>query len=143
MDSRDLAALRRSPWEKIDQKRMIGTIWLDLGYDRGDDEGGEQLVEVPLKFDVCPLCDGRGSHVNPSIDAHGLSAEDFAEDPDFADDYFRGAYDQPCNECGGQRVVPVPDPERVDAKLMTKIQAAEQAACDYASECYHERMMGY
>lgn len=57
-------------------------------------------------FAVCPTCEGRGSHVNPGIDAEGLSAEDFAEDPDFEESYFRGDYDVPCAECGGARVVP-------------------------------------
>lgn len=57
-------------------------------------------------FAVCPTCEGRGSHVNPSIDSQGLSAEDFDEDPDFREDYFSGAYDVPCAECRGNRVVP-------------------------------------
>ena len=72
------------------------------------DDGGEKESKVSSRgaFAVCPTCEGKGSHVNPSIDAHGLSSEDFAEDPDFAEDYFSGAYDVPCAECGGQRVVP-------------------------------------
>ena len=38
-----------------------------------DDEGDDVEVDVPVKFGVCPTCDGKGSHVNPSIDAGGLS----------------------------------------------------------------------
>ena len=57
------------------------------------------------QFAVCPTCDGNGTHVNPSIDAHGLSREDFDGDPDFEESYFAGDYDVSCAECGGQRVV--------------------------------------
>jgi hypothetical protein len=54
---------------------------------------------------VCPVCKGEGTTVNPNIDAHGLTAEDFREDPDFAEEYMSGAYDIVCNGCVGMRVV--------------------------------------
>lgn len=57
------------------------------------------------KYQVCPVCEGEGKTVNPSIDAHGLTAEDFREDPDFANDYKNGMYDMTCAACNGQRVV--------------------------------------
>lgn len=50
---------------------------------------------------ICPACEGDGHCVNPNIDAHGLTAEDFAEDPDFAEDYFSGVYDVQCRACEG------------------------------------------
>ena len=50
---------------------------------------------------ICPACEGEGKTVNPSIDANGLTAEDFADDPDFADDYRNGRYDVACRACGG------------------------------------------
>jgi cytochrome c5 len=56
-------------------------------------------------YQVCPVCEGEGKTVNPNIDANGLTAEDFAEDPDFAEDYRSGVYDITCNACHGQRVV--------------------------------------
>lgn len=54
---------------------------------------------------VCPVCDGEGKTVNPSIDAHGLTDEDFREDPDFAEDYRSGIYDITCAACHGMRVL--------------------------------------
>jgi hypothetical protein len=51
------------------------------------------------------VCEGEGTTVNPNIDAHGLTYEDFQEDPDFAEDYKSGMYDITCNGCHGQRVV--------------------------------------
>lgn len=57
------------------------------------------------KYRVCPTCEGTGTTVNPNVDAHGLTAEDFYDDPDFAEDYRSGIYDIPCNACRGLRVV--------------------------------------
>lgn len=50
---------------------------------------------------ICTVCDGDGTTVNPAIDGNGLSAEDFHEDPDFAEDYMSGVYDISCRACGG------------------------------------------
>jgi hypothetical protein len=57
------------------------------------------------EYQLCPVCRGRGTTVNPNIDCNGLTAEDFAEDPDFAESYFSGMYDQTCAACNGMRVV--------------------------------------
>lgn len=50
---------------------------------------------------ICPACHGEGTCVNPNIDANGLTAEDFAEDPDFAEEYRSGTYDVSCAACNG------------------------------------------
>lgn len=71
--------------------------------------------DSPFKWVVCDLCDGRGTVVNPAIDADGLTAEDFADDPDFADDYRSGVYDIQCPRCGGRTTIP--EPEASDAEL--------------------------
>ena len=42
-----------------------------------------------------------GTMVNPSIDAGGLSYDDFYGDPDFEEDYFSGRYDVQCSACHG------------------------------------------
>lgn len=80
-----------------------------------EDESGEGDVEVdiPTCFEVCPRCEGRGTHTNPAIDGHGISAEEMHEDPDFAEDYMRGVYDVQCYECDGLRVVEMPDEDRM------------------------------
>jgi hypothetical protein len=65
----------------------------------------KQTSKRKTKWVVCPACLGEGKTVNPNIDAHGLTAEDFFEDPDFAEDYRSGVYDQTCLACCGQRVV--------------------------------------
>ena len=68
-------------------------------------EDGTEL-ELPMKYEVCPVCEGKGKHVNPAIDAGGLS-EEMMEDEEFLDGYAGGVYDVPCNRCEGKRVVPV------------------------------------
>jgi len=56
-------------------------------------------------FILCPVCEGRGVTVDPSVDAHGLTRTDFANDPEFERDYFSGMYDITCRACKGRRVV--------------------------------------
>lgn len=53
------------------------------------------------KWLICPVCEGEGKTVNPSIDANGLTNKDFAEDPEFAEDYASGRYDICCRACNG------------------------------------------
>ena len=74
-------------------------------------------ILLPSKRIVCPQCDGTGKHVNPSIDGHGLTSEDFAEDPDFAESYFSGAYDVRCELCNGNNVIDEIDENACKTKL--------------------------
>jgi len=101
----------------------------------------EVEVEVRAIFEVCGTCDGKGSHVNPSIDCGGLSREDFDEDPDFAEDYFSGRHDVTCNACRGRRVYPTiaPDVDPVIVKALDD-RARDEAA--YRAECAAEARMG-
>jgi hypothetical protein len=103
----------------VDKSRKVAHITL-----LRDDE--EQDVEVPVRYEVCPTCEGQGSHVNPSVDCDGLTAEDFAEDPDFAEDYVSGCYDVPCYECSGQRVIAVIDEDRCDKEILEKWRQQEK-----------------
>jgi hypothetical protein len=90
--------------------------------------------EHPAKFEVCGLCGGRGSHVNPSIDSHGLSNDDFAEDPDFKEAYFSGAYDVPCACCQGKRVELVPSKAEGREALADVANAAAEIQAEYEAE---------
>lgn len=78
-----------------------------------DDDGYDAERELPTKWEVCDVCQGRGVHVNPSIDCNGLTADDFADDPDLAEDYLRGVYDVPCNQCHGRTTVLAVDWDRL------------------------------
>ncbi len=97
-------------------------------------------IEIPARYEVCETCDGRGTHVNPSIDRRGISAREMHEDPDFADDYRRGTYDVQCNECAGRRVVLVPvDEDHPGCAIMRDRGEADYA---YDAECEAERRFG-
>ena len=128
MDRRDT---NHKWYHHFDKERMI------ISWEGGDGE----TVEIKAQYEVCGTCDGKGKHVNPSIDAHGISAEEFAEDPDFAEDYFRGRYDIPCNECHGERVVPVvSDDESEENKKRAQDKMDDWYA--YQQEIDYERRMG-
>lgn len=133
MDSRHIAALMEPWWTTLDRQRMTATVALD----------DERIVTVSFKYEVCRLCGGRGSHVNPSIDADGLTADDFANDPDFEESYFRGDYDVTCNACHGDRVVPEIDPERCDLTVLKAVHDKQAAEYDHACQSAIEREMGY
>lgn len=125
----------RDKWyHSFDSRSMTITIE-EAGVD------GEDLV-VPVRYEVCDVCEGKGMHVNPSIDSHGISPEEFAEDPDFAESYFRGDYDQPCNECGGQRVVPVIDESRTTPEQIKAVNDHIDDLAQYRAEVEAERRMG-
>ncbi len=125
-DSRSRAGRARKWYDSFDESTMTAevTVWGD------DDE--ECFVTMPAKFEVCNLCSGTGSHVNPSIDSGGLSSDDFYDDPDFAEDYCSGRHDVTCYECGGQRVTPEIDMGRLDAFQKEVLKELEQRAQDDA-----------
>lgn len=89
----------------------------------------------PTRMIVCPTCRGRGRHVNPAIDSHGISSEDEAwHDEEFWSGYYSGAYDVSCHECGGRNVVEEPDEERMTAEQMSEWIA-------YVEDIYEDRAM--
>ncbi len=110
MDRRDTARDRRW-WNSIDESKMTANVTVRTEDDCEEDK------DVPIEFKVCPCCDGRGTHVNPNIDRHGLCREDFDNDPEFAEMYKSGMYDVVCYECEGRRVVPVCLDKEVQDKL--------------------------
>ena len=97
MDHRDVAAAQRRDVEFVEKRMMLKYL-----------PGSPDEFDVPAKFDVCGTCDGKGSHVNPGIDSNGITSDEMWQDPEFAEDYFRGVYDVPCYECHGRRVIAVP-----------------------------------
>ncbi|MDA8140766.1 MAG: hypothetical protein M0036_19130 [Desulfobacteraceae bacterium] len=134
-DRRVCGANNTKWYQAIDEKAMTATVsW--------DNEDGEPVEKtVPFRWDVCPTCEGKGRHVNPGIDANGLTSEDFYDDPDFAEDYARGVYDVACYECGGRRVVPVINLSEEDPDYKSYLRSCEIDAA-YDAEVRMERMMG-
>jgi hypothetical protein len=90
------------------------------------------LLELPMTRVVCGTCRGTGSHVNPNIDYKGITKEEFAEDPEFAEAYFDGFYDVTCYECGGNNVTLVIDNDSVDKSK--KYKANLKRLCEHRKE---------
>jgi hypothetical protein len=146
MDPRDAAAEYGHDYDKFDEDKMvlIYTIPLD-DEDPRIEEMDEEEVSFPAKFQVCSLCDGKGKHVNPSIDAHGISAEEFYDDPDFAEEYMSGTYDVPCYTCKGKRVEPVIDESGLDESqkaALKRLESMQRDEAEFRREQEAERRMG-
>ncbi len=138
-DARTRAGRRGKWYDSFDESSMTVQVCWE------DEEGDEFFETLPVKFEVCPTCDGRGSHVNPSIDSGGLTSDDFCDDPDFEEDYFSGRYDVSCYECGGKRVSPVVRADNLSERQQEVLdELAENAALEreYEAEVAAERRMG-
>jgi len=104
-------------------------------------DNGEE-VELPMKWAVCPVCDGKGSHVNPSIDAGGLSDDYWRDDPDFYADYMGGTFDVSCNRCNGRTTIPEVDWDALTTEQKDLYEAQMQGEADSQAERMAEIRMG-
>lgn len=97
-----------------------------IEYEFEDEDTEPMTVSLPAKFVVCSRCQGKGTHVNSSIDENDM--------PDWDDEsremYLSGGYDVPCHECGSEKVV-----KRVDV-------AAVKAGPDDLKRWYRAYMGG-
>lgn len=130
-DHRVRAGNANSLLDHIDLKKMEAKF-----------ENDEKEYTVKIHFAVCPTCDGKGSHVNPSIDCNGISAEDFYNDRDFAEDYMQGMYDVPCYGCKGQRVVPEIDTKQTKKDVLELYYELIEDREQYLAIQESERRMG-
>ena len=106
-------------------------------------------VAIPARFEVCHICEGSGSHVNPNIDRHGLDPSDPELDPEFWESYHSGTFDVTCHGCDGRRVVLVPDDgpgplHELVVMVITELEERDQEAYEHYQEQYAEaRAFGY
>lgn len=56
---------------------------------------------MSAKWIICPNCGGDGKVLHDAIRYEAITREDFAEDPDFEDQYFGGGLDVQCPTCWG------------------------------------------
>lgn len=108
-----------------------------------------RVVAFPCKMAACTTCDGTGRHVNPSIDAGGLTQSDFDDDPGFREEYFSGMYDVTCYACDGAKSWPVVDVEALHPdelplyqKFVEWREGIEREEAAYAAERRAEIRMG-
>ena len=122
----------------FDMKRMTFT------FEHDDGESEELAVYVlPAKMEVCPTCNGRGTHVRPSIDAGGYDGDDDDYDPETGESlYFSGFYDITCQTCNGKNVVPAIDRKNANKAILEIYDEMQEDDADYERICRMERMMG-
>lgn len=97
-----------------------------------------------LRYSVCPTCGGKGTHVNPSIDANGITQSEWAEEWDDTDreHYLSGVYDVTCYECEGRTSTLVIDEQNSDPKALKEAHAIFEDDADYRRTVEAERRMG-
>lgn len=110
---------------------------------------GEQLrgiLLLPAQYEVCGRCSGKGTHWHPSLD-NGITEEDRDRDwdPESWEWLMNGGMDVRCEECKGERLVPVPQdsvnsPEAQKAFQIYNNWLDEER--DYQALCESERRMG-
>jgi hypothetical protein len=104
------------------------------------DEDGSEEVELPSHYEVCPRCEGKGSH---DCWEGGMTGDEMAEQgPDFFEDYMSGMYDAKCTVCKGLRVVEVVDRDRLSPDLLARFDKAEDERRGMEAEMEMERRLG-
>ena len=100
-----------------------------------DEETGEPIyLQVPMKKEVCPTCDGHGVHERQDIDM-SLVVESMLEDGDTEglERYYSGSFDGPCFTCGGNNVI-----DDFDWEYIQKNYPAEYKKIVFYDECEYE-----
>lgn len=96
---------------------------------------------IHCDFIACTGCGGRGSCVNPSVDSHGIGAEEWETEWDIEEreGYLSGQYDIPCPRCGGLRVILQPQEDDPNSGMLERAWRDE---ANYRAEQEAERRMG-
>jgi hypothetical protein len=69
----------------------------------------DEVLVVPHHFEVCPTCEGHGTHFRSDLDENDLLRSMYEDgDEDGIENYRQGIFDQVCSECKGKRVIEVP-----------------------------------
>ena len=139
MDHRDIASHIHKWYRNLDENKM--TVLVEL---YNEDIECDEEVEIHFIYEVCETCNGKGMHVNPSIDSNGITGDEWNEwDEEERVDYMSGIYDVECYECEGLRVVPIPDINKIPKGLLDKINSFIDGLYYSAVEQTHELEMGY
>ena len=95
----------------------------------------DEPESIPIKLVVCDSCGGVGHYVNPSIDAHGIGADEW-NDWDYEDRqaYLDGRYDVTCECCDGNKVMPEPREQHRRDELDDYFQGMYEIDATYAAE---------
>lgn len=93
---------------------------------------------VPTKWEICRTCRGAG---RSSAYLGAFTADQMAEDPDFAADYAAGEYDRTCDRCGGSGKVKTVDRRAMSPAMRRQWYAQESARREVDAIHRQERLM--
>jgi hypothetical protein len=125
------------PKFKVDERSMTLSFVLE------NDSEEEKEYTLPMRYCVCGTCGGKGRHVNPGVDANGITSSEWSDwDEEEKEAYFSGRYDVDCYECGGEKVVPEINEEMADPKLLQQLRTWQREEADYRAVRAAERRMG-
>jgi hypothetical protein len=144
-------------WSSINEKEMKATHkalsleYIEDFFEEGSEEftwainncNEDGYICFPIQFVVCFVCYGKGNHVNPSVDSHGITGEEFENEWSWEERelYMNGGYNVTCYLCNGKRVVPELN-ENVPECIKKMFHEYEQEEASYQRVCRYERMMG-
>ena len=122
----------------------ITTITFTHVYEDGDEED----FQLPAKFELCPKCKGKGSHMNPNIDGHGITSDEWERDwsEEEKESYRNGDYDVTCSKCNGEKVIKVVDEKAITPGMKPHYDAYVKQEQEKAAEVRQEKRdfeMGY
>ena len=107
-----------------------------IEWERENDEGELEVVEVPAKYEVCWDCEGEGKTLNEILRGAFTSEEfnDCFDDDESRAEYFKGGkgcYGVTCKTCKGRTTILAPDDStelgKEYAKHQDEVYSEEQA----------------
>lgn len=147
-DYRVYAALKDKWYKDYNESNMTVRVSFE-GHDDLEFEVDEDCcVTFPMRFTVCITCGGKGKHVNPSIDSHGITSDEWEQEwsNEERQMYIGGFYDVDCYECGGMRVVPDISMDELTEEMGLAIRLIDEMIIKSAREARdraRELEMGY
>lgn len=115
-----------------------------MGKDQFVIEVDGEEVELPTTWEICSTCRGEGKHVNPNIDGHGITAEEWERDWDdeSREAYFSGVYDVRCDNCDGSGKVREPNEKMMTPALRKAWRQWQRDEAEYRAMVAAERRFG-
>lgn len=106
------AALRCLVPTSVDERQLVGV------YELPTPQGGVAPYEMSISFHVCPKCCGRGRSIRRGLD--GAPVPEELTELETAGFQFLDE----CDRCEGKRVVPLIDPNQIDARTRQGLMKA-------------------
>jgi hypothetical protein len=110
-------------------------------WEEEDEEGNEVMTPLPVCPEVCQMCQGRGTHVHPSM--YILTGSEYEEmSHDERDTFHSGGYDVECVECHGNKIVYDIDFDMLTPLMRDKITDWQDREASYRAMEESERRFG-